>query len=130
MSGLPALVIRGDDPVPPFEQLRRQLAELIRARQLAPGERLPPVRQLAGDLRLAPGTVARAYRELETAGFVVSRRGAGTRVAEQPVTLTPAQRRAALAGLAGRYVEEARRLGSDPAEIADAVRAALPPPRS
>jgi DNA-binding transcriptional regulator YhcF (GntR family) len=127
---LPALVIRGDDPVPPFEQLRRQLADLIRARQLPPGQRLPPVRQLAGDLRLAPGTVARAYRELEGEGFVVSRRGAGTRVADRPATLSPAQRRAGLAGLAERYVDEAQRLGHPPAEIAAAVAAALDRPRS
>ncbi|EKA62370.1 Histidine utilization repressor [Janibacter hoylei PVAS-1] len=63
------------DPTPPFEQVRRQLTLLIETGQLVTGERLPSVRQLAGDLGLATGTVARAYRELESAGLVVTRRG-------------------------------------------------------
>jgi len=52
------------DPTPPYEQLRRQLADLIGSGVLTPGDRLPPVRQLAADLGLAAGTVARTYREL------------------------------------------------------------------
>jgi GntR family transcriptional regulator len=125
VNGLPAVVIRGDDPVPPFEQLRRQLADLIRAHQLPPGHRLPPVRQLAGDLRLAPGTVARAYQELEREGYVVSKRGGGTRVADHPATLNRPQVRAALDDLGRRFVEDARRLGFTPDEILAAIGAAL-----
>lgn len=68
------------DPTPPFEQLRRQLSDLISSGILVNGERLPSVRQLAADLSLAAGTVARAYAELEKQGLVLSRRGAGTRV--------------------------------------------------
>ena len=63
------------DPTPPYEQLRRQLADLIGSGVLTPGDRLPPVRQLAADLGLAAGTVARTYRELEQSGHVRSRRG-------------------------------------------------------
>src|SRR5690625_19518 len=51
-------------------------------------ERLPSVRQLASDLEVAPGTVAKAYRPLEAEGLVVSRVGSETRVSEQ-VTLVP-----------------------------------------
>ncbi|UFU07432.1 GntR family transcriptional regulator [Ruania halotolerans] len=69
------------DPTPPYEQLRRQLLALMHAGALAPEARLPPIRQLAADLGVAAGTVARAYRELEDAGWLVSRRGGGTRVA-------------------------------------------------
>ena len=50
-------------PVPPFEQIRSRVAELIVSGALTGGQRLPAVRQLAGDLRVAPGTVARAYKE-------------------------------------------------------------------
>lgn len=57
-------------PVPPYEQLREQIAGLIATGLLQAGQRLPPVRQLAADLGLAGGTVARAYRELEQAGLV------------------------------------------------------------
>lgn len=49
----PYLTIDTAGPVPPYEQVRVQLAELIQHGVLAPGSRLPPVRQLAADLRLA-----------------------------------------------------------------------------
>lgn len=69
------------DARPPFEQIREQLTDQIRAGALPAGHRLPSVRQLAGDLRIAPGTVARAYTELEADGLLESTR-AGTRVRE------------------------------------------------
>ena len=55
--------------IPPYEQLRAQIAELVLAGALAPGARLPAVRQHAADLGVAPGTIARAYRELERGGL-------------------------------------------------------------
>lgn len=69
--------------VPPFEQIRTQIAELTLTGVLPAGARLPTIRQLAGDLGIAPGTVARAYRELEADGVVISRVRHGTTVAAQ-----------------------------------------------
>jgi GntR family transcriptional regulator len=60
--------------VPPYEQLRSQIATLIASGGLQLGDRLPAIRQLAGDLGVAPGTVARAYRELEALGLVRAKR--------------------------------------------------------
>jgi DNA-binding transcriptional regulator YhcF (GntR family) len=65
-------------PIPPYEQVRAQLARQVQAGELAPGTRLPSVRRLAGDLGLAVNTVARAYRELEQAGLVATRGRNGT----------------------------------------------------
>ncbi|MCL3778487.1 MULTISPECIES: GntR family transcriptional regulator [unclassified Actinomyces] len=112
------------DPTPPFEQVRRQVAALISSGALEEGSRLPTVRQLAGDLRVAPGTVARAYKELESAGLVVTRRGAGTCVASGR-TLPPERRRERLEELARQYVTAARRLGADDAALRGAVETAL-----
>jgi GntR family transcriptional regulator len=67
--------------VVPFEQIRGQLADLIRAGNLAGGQRLPSIRQLAADLRVAPGTVAKAYSVLESEGLIETSRTRGTRVA-------------------------------------------------
>ncbi len=97
------------DPTPPYEQLRRQLADLIGSGVLSPGDRLPPVRQLAADLGLAAGTVARTYRELEQSGYVRSRRGGGTRVAPAPPSTVTPQR--ALEEAAAAYLDRARVLG-------------------
>jgi GntR family transcriptional regulator len=80
----PDITLDLSSPTPPFEQLRARIAHLVETGALAPGTRLPPVRALAADLGIAVGTVARAYRELEAAGHVVSRRRHGTSVAEQP----------------------------------------------
>jgi len=118
-----ALIVDPDYPRPPYEQLRRHLVDLIEGGQLVEGERLPPLRQLAGDLGLAVGTVARTYRELETAGLVRSRRGGGTRVATAVPKPSAREREVRLAGLAAAYVMKARALGATEAEMARAVLA-------
>lgn len=119
------LVVDTADPTPPYEQLRRQLVALLGAGALAPGDRLPPVRQLAADLGLATGTVARTYRELEQAGLVVSRAGRGTSVAPGVAPAAPAARARELAQLAEGFVGAALLLGAEPAAISAAVAAAL-----
>jgi DNA-binding transcriptional regulator YhcF (GntR family) len=107
-------------PVPPYEQLRRALEERIVGGLVAPGARLPSVRRLAAELRVAPGTVQRAYRELRAAGLVSARARSGVVVAgdRSAATSTAADR---LAGAARRYAEAARALGADDAGIRAAV---------
>ena len=70
--------------VPPYEQLRQQVRALVLGGALVPGDRLPAIRQLANDLGLAGGTVARAYRELEVDGVVTTHGRHGTVVAGPP----------------------------------------------
>lgn len=67
---------------PPYEQIRSQISSLIATGDLGVGSRLPTVRSLAADLGIAAGTVSRAYKELEAAGLIESRRRNGTVVAE------------------------------------------------
>lgn len=67
---------------PPYEQIRSQISALIATGTLTAGSRLPTVRSLAADLGIAAGTVARAYKELEAAGLIESRRRNGTVVAQ------------------------------------------------
>lgn len=57
------------------------LRGLIASGRLGAGEKLPTVRQAAADFGVAPGTVQKAYRALESEGLIVSRVGSGTRVA-------------------------------------------------
>lgn len=118
-----------DDPTPPYEQLRRQLALSIQTGRLSPDERLPPLRQLAGDLGLAVGTVARTYRELEAAGLVRSRRGGGTRVAA-PLSSeeSAAAARARVDEAARSFVWTVRFLGASTAQAHEAVDRAMAQP--
>jgi GntR family transcriptional regulator len=125
VTALPFLTVVTDDVIPPYEQLRRQLASLISSGALAPGQRLPPLRQLAGDLGLAVGTVARAYRELESSGLISARRGGGTRVTDTPPAVADDHRRQQLAEHAMDYVLKARLLGAADDAIIDAITRAL-----
>lgn len=111
------ITIDASDPTPPFEQIRQQLTDRIRTGELAAGARLPSVRQLAGDLRLANGTVSRAYSELEADGLLESSRS-GTRV--RSVDVIPPEARAA----ARDYVSALRGLSLD--DAISAVRAEWP----
>jgi GntR family transcriptional regulator len=120
-----ALHVTTTDPTPPYEQLRRQFVELIHSGVLRAGDRLPPLRQLAADLGLAVGTVARTYRELEAAELVVSRRGGGTRVRTTARASTPAQRERSLREHAEAFVRQARLLGARDEEVRAAVAASL-----
>ncbi|MDQ1550650.1 MAG: hypothetical protein QOD50_72 [Actinomycetota bacterium] len=70
-------------PTPPYEQLRVQFMDEVQSGALAAGTRIPTVRKLAGDLGLAPNTVARAYRELEADGFIETRGRNGSFVSAQ-----------------------------------------------
>jgi DNA-binding transcriptional regulator YhcF (GntR family) len=125
METLPLLTVVTDDVIPPYEQLRRQLAQLIRSGALTPGQRLPPLRQLAGDLGLAVGTVARTYRELEADGLVTARRGGGSRVSDTLPAMTDRQRRQQLGEYAVDFVLNARLLGARDDAILDAVSQAI-----
>lgn len=118
------LRVDGDDPTPPYEQLRRQLADLIGTGVLPAGARLPAVRQLAADLDLASGTVARTYRELEHAELVITRRGGGTTVAPAR-TLTPRTRRTQVGAVLTDAVRRARLLGATDDEIRVAIDESL-----
>ncbi len=64
--------------MPLVDQIRLGIRQAIAMGELAPGDALPTVRQLAADLGINLNTVARAYRQLEAAGLVSTRRGRGT----------------------------------------------------
>lgn len=96
MSGAPPqLEVDLSSAVPPYEQIRAQVAGHVAAGALLAGDRLPTVRALAADLGIAPGTVARAYRTLEAEGVVVGRRRLGTVVTGPPAQVGAGVTRAA-----------------------------------
>ena len=91
-------------PEPPFEQLRAQIASRVASGELTPGTRLPTVRALATELRLAANTVARTYKELEADGVVVTEGRRGTFVSSRAAPPDAS-------GAAATYAVTARRLG-------------------
>ena len=120
MTSMPMITIEPASSVPPFEQVRSQLAEQIQSGRLPVGARLPTVRGLALQLGLAANTVARAFGELEHAGLVQTRGRAGTTVS----AAGDAGRERASAA-AQDYAATVRSLGLRDEEALRIVRAAL-----
>ena len=120
------LSIDPDSPVPPYEQIRSQIASMIASGVLSDGTRLPPIRQLADDLGLAGGTVARAYRELEDQGSIVTRGRHGTFAQAAPAQRKPSKESMSLLEQAAHaFAVRASQLGFDLADAAAAAERAL-----
>ena len=103
------------DPRPIYEQIRQEFMRLILSGAIAPGEKLPSVRDLAGTLSINPNTIQRAYAELEAEGYVVSVTGKGSFVAEGDTQNTA--RKAELTGKLKPVLEELRNLGMTREEL-------------
>jgi GntR family transcriptional regulator len=122
--------------MPVYLQLIAQVRHAIDIGALKPGEQLPAIRRVAEDLVINPNTVARAYRDLEQAGVIELRQGAGAFVADpgagtrvalvkkgQPIAQGAVERLAAL----GLTPEEIRRLlDAEMMRLADLPRARKP----
>ena len=125
-SGEPAvddqtLDVERDSDVPISTQIYWQLAYQIDSGRLLPGARLPPVRELGGALRVNPNTIRAVYRRLADAGYVTSRHGAGTHVADRPPQRRGAE---ALGGIVAELLRRAAQAGFTPDEVAAATYAA------
>lgn len=101
-----ALTVKSASTVPPFEQVRTGLLDLIHRNRLPVGSKLPTVRALAAALGVSANTVARAYKELEQASVVTARPRLGTVVAQGAESAE-----SQLAAAATAYAQVARALG-------------------
>jgi GntR family transcriptional regulator len=81
---MPIVLVDRRDVTPVYAQLERGLRAAVAMGRLRAGDRLPPVRQLAVELRVNANTVARVYSELERAGILETRRGVGSFVRARP----------------------------------------------
>lgn len=119
------LRIDPDSPIPPYEQIRSQIASMIASGVLEDGMRLPPIRQLADDLALAGGTVARAYRELEEQGVIVTRGRHGTFVESNGAKPRSKEALDQLRQAAHAFAVRTSQLGVDSTEALEAAKVAL-----
>ncbi|HEY0797860.1 MAG TPA: GntR family transcriptional regulator [Candidatus Baltobacteraceae bacterium] len=121
-----AIVVDPDIETPPYLQIEDQIRAFVERGDLQPGMPLPTVRQLAGDLDVAPNTVARAYADLQNDGWLVSEGRRGTRVAGSPPSQDKKVRIASLQESVETFINLLRHRGFTTAEITAALR----PPRS
>jgi GntR family transcriptional regulator len=109
--------ISPNDGLPIYLQIVNQVKYLVASGRLSTGEELPPIRVLAERLLVNPNTVARAYRELETAGVVEKRRTAGTYVSDQGSPLARRERVKILNERIDALLAEARQMGFELDEV-------------
>jgi GntR family transcriptional regulator len=108
--------------VPIHDQIKEQVKGLIHAGQLKTGDQLPTMRTLSIELAVNFNTVAHAYRELDSEGFITTRRGEGTFVASTPGAAEMRRlRQKKLRELVKGLFEEANRLGYTKAELKQAI---------
>jgi GntR family transcriptional regulator len=108
--------------VPIYLQVMQQIKYLVASGRLQPGEELPSIRTLAEQLLVNPNTIARAYRELETAGVVEKRRTAGTFVADSGSPLARKERLKLLNERIDQLLVEAFQMGFDLQDVLKLVQ--------
>ena len=119
------LVVDESSEMPPYRQIAEQIRAAIERRDLMPNATLPTVRQLAGDLGIAPNTVARAYAEMQNDGWLVGEGRRGTRVAENAPLASGRERARGLREAVASFVEGLRHRGFTAHEISRAFQQAL-----
>ncbi len=117
------LLVDPDIPLPVYEQLREQIVRMVAAGTLTPGHRLPTIRQLAADLGLAKGTVAKAYELLESDSVIATRGRKGSFVLEAKGH-SAADRGLGLAQPIDMLVVTAKQLGASVDEVVAALESA------
>ncbi len=107
-----------------YRQVVDQVRGAVAAGNLAAGDQLPTVRQLAVDLEINPNTVVRAYRELEYDGLIETHQGTGTFISDQNVHRPADERKRQLERIASDVIARAGAAGFTIRELIDQLRSA------
>lgn len=108
------------DSRPIYEQIRDNLRKMIITGSIKPDEKLPSVRDLASEMAINPNTIQRAYRELETEGYIYSVSGKGSFASES--FKTDFKRKQELIENLKKTVDELMFLGVSREEIAEIIK--------
>ena len=105
-----------DRGVPVYRQIYEAITAALASGVLARDEQLPTIHELAQRLSINPNTVARAYRELDQDGYIVSHRGRGTFPSEELV-VTAADKQRVLRSIFDRAIADAATHGIAATEV-------------
>jgi len=108
--------------VPFYRQIIDQVKAAIATGRIAPGDRLPTVRQLAVELSINPNTVSRAYTELELTGLVETQMGSGTFVGQRKIEVADAERQRQLDQVCQELLARASSLNFTLEEVLENLR--------
>lgn len=110
--------------IPVYRQIINQASAAVAAGTFKTGDQLPTIRALSERLNVNPNTVAKAYRELELKGIIVSERGSGSFVQSRPPTRTAGakEKKATLKNLYHRLLAEAASSGLTESELLSFIK--------
>lgn len=114
--------------VPVYRQLIDQVQAGLASGNLASGDQLPTVRQVAVDLEINPNTVLRAYRELEIRGVLDTHQGTGTFISNRNVPQDDAEHERRLEQLVSEFVARAGAGGFTVKELMERLGERIPEP--
>lgn len=114
--------------VPVYRQLIDQVQAGLASGNLASGDQLPTVRQVAVDLEINPNTVLRAYRELEIRGVLDTHQGTGTFISDRNVPQDDAEHERRLEQLVSEFVARAGAGGFTVKELMERLGERIPEP--
>ena len=116
------ITINTKDGVPIYRQIANQIRYMVASNLLQSGEEISPVRTLALALNVTPNTVVKAYDELEAAGVIFKRRGAGTYISDEQSPLADRERRRIIEARIDTLLAEAHQLDFNAEDLLDLVR--------
>ena len=116
------ITINTKDGVPMYRQIANQIRYMVASNLLQPGEEISPVRTLALALNVTPNTVVKAYDELQAAGVIFKRRGAGTYISDEQSPLADRERRRIIKARIDALLAEAHQLDFSAQDLLELIR--------
>jgi GntR family transcriptional regulator len=116
------ITINTKDGVPIYRQIANQIRYMVASNLLQPGEEISPVRTLALALNVTPNTVVKAYDELQAAGVIFKRRGAGTYISDEQSPLADRERKRIIEARIDALLAEAHQLDFNAQDLLELVR--------
>lgn len=106
---------RASSPI--YQQLVDGIKEAVAAGILNPGDKMPTVRELAGQIAINPNTIAKAYQKLEQAGIIVSMRSRGTFITGNRTVVNLEEKQKLLQELISKVIVDAYHMGMEKEEL-------------
>jgi len=119
------VALSNTDPLPFYEQIKKQMMDQIISGNIKAGEMVPSIRLVAKELGISVITVKKAYEDLETMGYIITRAGKGSFVSEVGAESVKAERLKNIRNGLEDVISECRKLKLEDAEILKLVHEIL-----
>lgn len=115
------MIISNSSSIPIYEQIKNSILEQIMNEELLEDEMLPSIRTLAADIKISVMTIKKAYDELESEGYIISRQGKGTFVAKKNTEIEKETARRKIEEYLANIVELSKKYNISEKEVIDAL---------